>query len=296
MPAISDFTSWRDERSDQLRLLSRILLDRKLILSGDPLESAATNFRSSPNPESWTYSISGLQFKDLPQESLHHSRPEGLEIVNMRLQYRVTAPWNSEIGSLNYCADPFHSINCDILITSDKVMDGKKASLRCAWHFDRDVREASSNEPNAVHPFYHFQHGGNQIRGLDNFGFHIVLDPTRIAHPPLDGPLIIDFLLSNYFGEEWLNLRKITEYRRIMRDSQDWCWRPYALGLMSNWDDTRGFPHWTAQTLWPQIAILRPQRDALIAAVIPSEEPSNKARKAAAREERRQEKANRKLR
>ena len=49
----------------------------------------------------------------------------------------------------------------------------------------------------------------------------LVIIVPRLVHPPLDGILAVDFVLSNYFGSQWANLCDEPEYQKIIRAVQE---------------------------------------------------------------------------
>lgn len=121
------------------------------------------------------------------------------------------------------------------------------------------LKYSGDNEPENVHPRYHFQFGGNEVLNwIDacemNFGSSLFLDTPRLSHPPLDIILGIDFVLSNFYGEKWKNLTQDSTYRKLLAEAQERFWKPYAMSLASTWTNTIA-SDWPSKDIWPQIMI-----------------------------------------
>ena len=86
-------------------------------------------------------------------------------------------------------------------------------------------------------------YGGNRLegRGVDNFGASLILPSPRIAYPPMDVILGIDFILQNYFPLDKISkLLDESKYREIVFNSQQRLWKPYYISLSSVWNTLAG--------------------------------------------------------
>lgn len=247
------------KRADELRNLSRVLLDSGLIRDPEPLLRAAANCRGYQTDGlfRWEYEMSGLEFPDieLRMSDLRHTRPRTTSTVSLRLDAVVRGTCLDE----GACEDPFNHLVVD-LFADGLTDDGEH--LTCAWHLDRHpiqnpAQSAPSDQAANAHPHYHFQYGGRAVWAKDDseFGTHLLLEPPRLAHPPLDAVLAIDFVLSNYFGSAWGELRRENaSYNMLLRDAQDRLWRPYAVALARHWL-RESDSVWDPCNIWPQLHI-----------------------------------------
>lgn len=82
-------------------------------------------------------------------------------------------------------------------------------------------------------------------------GQHLLLDSPRIAHPPLDATLAIDFVVSNYMPSLWWDLRLNSPgYEPLIERAQALYWRPYAQGATERWSTEDSA--WDGREIWPQ--------------------------------------------
>ena len=107
-----------------------------------------------------------------------------------------------------------------------------------------------------VHPVYHFQYGGKKLPKFKEWDKYVFLDSPRLAHPPLDAVLAIDFVISNYFPGKWRDLRDDGAYTNLIRNAQDRCWRPYSYAVAYQWPPVPPVPAetaWSGEDIWPQL-------------------------------------------
>jgi hypothetical protein len=181
----------------------------------------------------WLYSVDRLSLEvDLPQNTLPIAC---LSPLNIELSIEVKGHCDRlEDGELEH------------LILNLMISSGD--SNYCAWHFDRHTEEGNTVD---AHPLYHFQHGGHAMKThSDHLGKTLILPAPRLAFPPMDAILAIDFVLSNFCGECWQSLRDDPTYVRLLKSSQRSLWKPYLTRLASWWDTgpkndgaLRLFPH-----------------------------------------------------
>jgi hypothetical protein len=149
--------------------------------------------------------------------------------------------------------DPLYQLSTEVFAEAN--IGGQRH--QCAWHLDRHLTGGA--EPAEVHPIYHFQYGGDEITGnaLFNYGGALLLDPPRIAHPPLDVILGVDFVLSNYFGQLWKSMRIDSDYSKWIESAQKRLWRPYALAARNHFAWPGLAPNtlmsWATPDVWPQV-------------------------------------------
>lgn len=258
------------ERSNDLASLGEILTRREIIRDAAPLLSAASNCRQITDEGLYGYKIPHLIFHKLPEGLMHHARPQGVNCVDFTID--VTVDLCGLVLDEAAEQDPFTALTVDILISGEAFIGEDVKTLKCAWHLDKheedeepvktEKQAKEGDKPHkprkgrsfAIHPLYHFQHGGHRVWELADYGEQLLLEPPRIAHPPLDGVLAIDFVLSNYLGDEWKLLREQDEvYVRLVREAQGRCWRPYALATAALWRANPLSHVWPANDIWPQL-------------------------------------------
>lgn len=241
---------FRKLRAEELRRLSQVLLEEQVIRDPGPLlEAAAMCIKPEVEnrQEYWEYSFYALQFYDIEDETLRHARPVGAKEVSLELSVTLRGPCLEEEDT----DDPFNRLGVDIIAQGRGTGN---TSLMCAWHLDKHLRDPGDNEPSFAHPDYHFQHGGRNVWDLNDYGSQLLLEPPRLAHPPLDGILAVDFVISNYFGNKWSELRTLNStYRELVQSAQRRCWMPYAFATATICRSISVNGPWDAQLIWPQL-------------------------------------------
>lgn len=246
---------YRKLRAEELRRLAQILNDEGLVRDVSPLQSAA-GMCAIPcvrdRVEYWEYDLIDLRFYDTDEDSLRHVRPESVKEIWIELAVTLRGLC-LEDGSLE---DPFSHLGVDILI---KGIDGTGRELTCAWHLDKHIREQGDNPAALAHPEYHFQHGGRKVWSLTDYGLNLILETPRLAHPPMDAILAVDFVLSNYVGKKWMVLHSDNSaYRELIKASHERCWSPYALSTATISRLVTEYTPWSAKLNWPQIILSPP--------------------------------------
>lgn len=112
--------------------------------------------------------------------------------------------------------------------------------LHSSWHLDRHIFDGSEEENKYSHPHYHFTFGGNKMKnkiGTFDYGQSLILPTPRIAYPPMDAILGIDFILQNYYNKN--KVRKIvsdSKYIEIISEAQERLWKPYYMSIFAKWN------------------------------------------------------------
>lgn len=252
---------FRRERANDLRRLADELDACRLLRDPGPLIAAAAQCEqrgtlTRQREETWSYAISRLTFADLPRNALFNLRPEDASDLLLTLDVDASGLCLPD-GCLD---DPFISLSVDIVVEGLSVGTGHE--LVCAWHLDRHKDPQSRGnsgegtavdaDRGAVHPMYHFQYGGRRVWEKEDFGCHMLLEPPRFPHPPLDVVLAIDFVLANYFPYQWRDLRADNDtYTSIVARYQKRIWLPYAAATASAWSLPGSGSPWPASVLWP---------------------------------------------
>jgi len=146
-------------------------------------------------------------------------------------------------------SEPLERLEVNIQITAkDEASNELNIS---AWHLDRHIGQ---DDPQDIHPLYHFQHGGKQMADIGgSVGRVLLLEPPRLPHPPMEALLSIDFVLANFVGSVWKELREDGTYANRISQAQELYWKPYFKSLHSWWDGTPRQSNQEAPALWPNL-------------------------------------------
>jgi hypothetical protein len=246
--------SFKGELARELRGLADILLSAGLLRDTSPLAAAASMCTGNPTHVEWNYECLSLSFvvNDHHLGSYRRTIPGKLREIVIELSVRAKGFCTELYDNLT---DPFISLAVDCRIEGRK-RDGPP--FFCAWHLDRNEGDNTEEESkNFVHPCYHFQFGGNQLPQELGYGRLLLVESPRIAHPPLDAILAVDFVLSNYFSTVWQDLRQDERYPRIVQQAQRRFWLPYAEASIrgKGWGSSSEDASWNVRDIWPQIIL-----------------------------------------
>ena len=217
-----------------LRSMGSILFRQGICTDISPLQTAANQAsQSSGKNADWNYDICDLRFILLPNRHIYPSSATNFNIV---LSLNLAGLFNATNS-----ADQFTVMKINV----EKYAFGKQgAELKSAWHLDRHKIDPANNGPyitDDIHPFYHFQFGGKNMKNIyDKLGKTFLVDSPRLMHPPMDGILAIDFILSNYAGKVWKNLREDGQYANLVDTRLKELWEPYFSSISNSWQNPRG--------------------------------------------------------
>ena len=114
--------------------------------------------------------------------------------------------------------------NCNIEIKCVDEVEGRHKKF--SWHLD--CEEETNGK--YVHPHFHFHAGGRKISGLAT-GQLLMISSPRIAYPPMDLPLAINFVIRNFFhSKEMIEQHAILsrgQYKSCIENSIDSILTPY---------------------------------------------------------------------
>lgn len=239
----------RLELATELLLIADLLEREGICPDAAPLKSAANQCKTCGG-DHWGYDISNLILR---LGGGNQTIPASLSNLDCRLNVSASGL----CSQIQTKGDPMTALSIDVVLEGT-VQSSQKKHIQ-SWHFDRHVSAASSAEPTAAHPRYHFHFGGRQMEafmldaGADCFDSLLLLDGPRISHAPLDGVLIIDFILSNFVGEKWRTLRDNQGYSRIVKASQSRNWKPFITALARHLPESTGMGDWHALDVWPHL-------------------------------------------
>lgn len=251
--ARDSYQSLKSEIARDLRQLADILLSTKFIKDVTPLYSAENRCRSSKG-DSWSYELAPLVF---------HRLGNFQNIIPRRLLYEdIILELSLEIQGLcdaQEYEDPLSHLSLNIYLKGEFLdIDVNNHSIikmaECAWHLDKDSGKEEDGAQEFIHPCYHFQFGGHHMNAsIYDFGATMILGSPRLAHPPLDAVLGIDFVLTNFMSASSLEFRNDGQYQNIIRRSQERLWKPY-LGSLAQSMGLSDLPNadW-GSSVWPQL-------------------------------------------
>lgn len=174
----------------------------------------------------FSFEVKNLRFK-LAVDNFKHSNPNDCQQADLFLS--IAAELNDK--EINLSSISMMNINIEII-----SVDIRGRKYKSAWHLD--YHDTDFNEEFS-HPKFHFQFGGKNLREsvLDpnkpiQSGEIYLIESPRLAHPPMDTVLAVDFVVSNFIGRSALqNLRSDAQFRPLLRESSDTLWKPYFTEL-----------------------------------------------------------------
>jgi hypothetical protein len=245
---------FKQQYAGELRTLAEILKYKfsAYCPTSNPLYEAAKSCERSEG-DSYKYTLQPMLFR-LDSDSLHRTLPKKVADVSLELTLTIHGHCNLN----NEINDPFSEFLLELILNGRR--QETQQALKSAWHLDKDEPVPSGQEPEFVHPCYHFQYGGRKMwdgAGEPDYGEALILETPRLAHPPMDAILAIDFILVNYYPRSNTTFRDEENYQQLLRSAQKRVWKPYAQALAALWDT--GSPStnpWPAAKIWPQLAAL----------------------------------------
>ncbi len=214
----------RSKYSQDLGWLHSILDQKGFIKDLSPLYNSIERCKKPPyGKESlWGHEMYKLNFG--PIQSLKKIRPTRYKNLQLLLTVKCIGlctddPEHNDIAELAF----------DLSVNGENENEQK---LIAAWHLDCHIINEGDGDPEHCHPLYHFQYGGDAILGVYesdeySFGSSLFLESPRLAYPPMDIILGINFVLSQFYGDYWREVTKNSKYNSLVRESQQRLWKPY---------------------------------------------------------------------
>lgn len=143
--------------------------------------------------------------------------------------------------------DPISSYSLQLVIIG--YSDIHDDDLYNCWHLDRHIMGGDVSK--VVHPFYHFQNGGNKMEQFnDRIRSAVFTGAPRIPHPPMDLFLAIHFVLTNFYNQNSTsNIAEFLadeDYEDIICRAQERMWKPYYSAFNGG-----GHTHYTINAITP---------------------------------------------
>ncbi len=239
---------FRSNVSKKLRLLAEVLEKHQIVMDVNPLRKAADYCIRYNSQGNWGYEVSSLIFHQLQGLRLF---PNGAQTPQLRLDMRIQGPC-----SVRDNTDPLSLVDMEIEIYSTINSDNQENIIKHCWHFDRQIE--GGNVPEFSHPSYHFQFGGNRLENhlRDKPSHILLLESPRLAHPPMDAILGVDFVIANFVGRNIAHdcVEDVT-YQSLIKEAQKQLWKPYLYNLHGVWQPNSHLLPWKPSSIWPQIIL-----------------------------------------
>lgn len=222
---------------------AELLVSHNIIQDAKSLYDASARLQNSQNTNEWRYECDNLKFT--VEGAVAGTIPQKISLIEIFFSISSTGVFSND----DICRNPLSKLNFDIELEGFCESEDKIDNYFASWHLDKHIQ---SSQCYYIHPEYHLTFGGNKLeeKGVDNFGSTLILPAPRVAYPPMDVVLGIDFILQNYFPFEKISkLLDESKYKEIIFNSQQRLWKPYYLSLSSAWNslsDTtfeQGFEH-----------------------------------------------------
>lgn len=126
--------------------------------------------------------------------------------------------------------------DCNIQIKGYDYEKGVRRKF--AWHLDCE----ENIQGKFIHPHFHFHAGGKKLSGLGT-GELLLISSPRIAYPPMDLPLAINFIIQNFIHQKEMSsqYRVLNDkyYKWILGQSINNILRPYFNDVVEKLDSNR---------------------------------------------------------
>jgi hypothetical protein len=210
-----------------------------------PLSPSRCPSGSEEETYEWSYEIKDLS---MTLSGLRHPQPPGTKLSTGTglLSCKVVEFYSpGRIGGVQGIL-PVKSVEVDFVIEGSLKDEAGDHPLVACWHIDTHVDDPAANarpsqereDNHSLHPLIHYQFGGRKLRPTgSNVRGVMVLDVPRVPVPPLDLNLTVDFIVTNYLGVVWKDLRRDTRYAAPVRTSMQRIWGPYYQMVSSHFSN-----------------------------------------------------------
>ncbi len=210
--------------------MAELLLSYKLVKDAGAIYAASQKVRTTSTRESWKYACNNLTFSI--NNSISGTIPVGVNYLEVIFNISIEGKYIQE----KIYQNPVNALQFDIELHG---LNDKSPSLYGAWHLDKHIFQAGDGPNKFIHPEFHFTFGGNKMELMgDVFGDCLIISSPRLAHPPMDAVLGIDFIIQNYVSYETRkHIVQDPRYRQLVYHSHLRLWRPYFSSLFKAWHE-----------------------------------------------------------
>lgn len=159
--------------------------------------------------------------------------------LKLRFSIDITGVIDNEED--NFVKNPLKSLTFDLELSGLSYTEElKEVNLHSSWHLDKHIRGETDGAAKYSHPEYHLAFGGSKMEANDGmYGGSLIMPTPRLAYPPMDAALGINFILQNYYHKNDIaDVLANSIYKRIISESQERLFVPYAKSFYSNWFNT----------------------------------------------------------
>jgi len=251
MPPKDDYI--RSRIAINIESLAEILDKNQVVVDTGPLYKAAGSCRNYFKSGMWGYTVENLIFRRLGDLK---TIPRNVDIRDIVLELSVFAEGFCRPANGH---DPLSTLEFNIEIHAEYIgLNDSIEKCDSAWHLDRHDDSGQDNpakNPEFLHPAYHIHFGGRSLENAigNNNSYILILDSPRIAHPPMEAVLGVDFVLTNFLNASMVTFRDEGNYISIIKTMQDWIWKPYVESLFCMWQPNPTQSPWKPINIWPQL-------------------------------------------
>ena len=200
--------------SADIQNIARILYKNKLCTDISPLTKILGRFKDN--------SIVHLEKLKLHVDTVPRNTRPIVKSLDILLNVSVPQVASNDLG-LSLCG---YAFTMEIFGINE---EGNR--VKSSWHLDYD----DTDKAEYVHPYFHLTYGGQAMERIA-IGDVLLLPTPRLAYPPMDIVLGIDFALSNFVKKElYESIRQDSQYRAAIINAQMKYWKPYMLILAQFW-------------------------------------------------------------
>ena len=243
-------------RSNSTRYLGEQLDDRLYHARRDDLRDAAGR-------QYWEISVADLE---IPAHKWQHVQPDGAEALLVSIDVMYSEWYFTQDGDSGDHLGAIRTADLHVVVSGRLIVGGHEIALADHWRVEAHQHE-DADESSSAHPRFHVQRGGwkaSEFQRAGGFiagwpyrrqgdhsdiatgsrGFMICPSP-RIAQPPMDPVVAIDFAISQYHGPAWRELWDAAEYADLVGRRQNALWGAFFGRLAS-------LAHGGDNSFWPQ--------------------------------------------
>lgn len=219
-----------------LDYLATLLYEKQICRDIDQINKTVGRLYNVDHSDKHNYKIVNFEFVNI--DKIGKSIPKDADDLTIRFSICI----NFRESITDVICDPLEKLefNIELLgyMLNEEFPDG--TDLHSSWHLDRHIFDDPEEENKYSHPHYHFTFGGNKMKdlvGTYNYGQSLILPTPRIAYPPMDVILGIDFIIQNYYNKNKVrHIISDSKYIEIVTKAQERLWKPYYMSIFSKWN------------------------------------------------------------
>jgi hypothetical protein len=187
---------------------------------------------------------------EVPADEWQHVQPDGAEPLLVVLD-DFYSEWYVTDQPEDYLA-PIRTADLHVVVQGRLMVEAQEIVLADHWRIEAH-QYIGSDKSSSAHPRFHLQRGGWRASEFERTGTFIpgwphrrvaapvdavaesrgfmICPAPRIAQPPMDPVVAIDFAISHYHGPVWRELWDIAEYAELVARRQTALWGPFFARL-----------------------------------------------------------------